>query len=66
MNEGRTRSAGLLCLPKVKTKREKLALGVSGVKLWNEIPFEVREVDSVETFMLRFRQLLLEKQRNFV
>ena len=56
-----TRSAvnGNLYVPTSQLFTEQRSLSYAGSKLWNEIPFEIRNADSLNNFKTNFKAYLL-------
>ncbi|TWW61852.1 hypothetical protein D4764_04G0004990 [Takifugu flavidus] len=58
----RSQNAGLLVVPRVSRGRMGgRAFSYQGPLLWNQLPVQVREADSIATFKIRLKTSLFEK-----
>ena len=51
--------SGKLQIPKAKTKLFKKTFTYSGPKLWNELPFSIRQASSHNAFKTKIKSLIL-------
>ncbi|TWW65331.1 hypothetical protein D4764_21G0002310 [Takifugu flavidus] len=58
----RSQNAGLLVVPRVSRSRMGgRAFSYQAPLLWNQLPVQVREADSIATFKIRLKTYLFEK-----
>ena len=64
IHQYQTRSAtnGNLYISNVNTLAGQRAIPVAGAKLWNEIPTEIRNAESLDTFSSKFKIFYLSQQ----
>ena len=63
-----TRSAtnGNLYISNVNTLAGQRAILVAGAKLWNEIPTEIRNAESLDTFSSKLKTVYLSQQEDVI
>ena len=68
MHRYQTRSATNvnLYISDVNTLAGQMAIGVAGAELWNEIPTEIRNAKSLDTFSSKLKTFYLSQQENII